>query len=97
VLPPQVEEAAFRIVAESLTNVVRHSAASHCTVQLNQANGDLRLQVFDDGRGLKPSTTPGHGLDSMRKRAADIGGSVCVEIAEPRGTLVTAVLPLEAP
>ncbi len=96
-LPPQVEEAAFRIVAESLTNVVRHSAASHCSVELNQANGDLRLQVFDDGCGLSPSAGSGHGLDSMRKRAADIGGSVCVEIAKPRGTLVTAVLPLEAP
>jgi signal transduction histidine kinase len=95
-LPPQVEEAAFRIVAESLTNVVRHSAASHCTVQLNQANGDLRLQVCDDGCGLSPSAGSGHGLDSMRKRAADIGGSVCVEIAKPRGTLVTAVLPLGA-
>lgn len=94
-LPPQVEEAAFRIVAESLTNVARHSAAEHCTVRLNQANGDLRLWVFDDGCGLGPSTRSGHGLESMRKRAADIGGSVCVEIANPRGTLVTAVLPLE--
>src|SRR4051794_39029306 len=42
-LPPQIEEAAFRIVAESLTNVVRHSAAVHCAVRLNQTNGDLRV------------------------------------------------------
>ena len=96
-LRPQVEEAAFRIVAESLTNVARHSAADHCTVRLNQANGDLRVRVFDDGCGLGTAVAAGHGLDSMRRRAADIGGEVCVELAEPRGTLVTAVLPLEAP
>ncbi len=95
-LPPQIEEAAFRIVAESLTNVARHSAAVHCAVRLNQANGDLRVRVFDDGRGLSPGAGSGHGLDSMRQRAADVGGSLLVEGASPHGTLVTAVLPLEA-
>jgi signal transduction histidine kinase len=94
-LPPQVEEAAFRIVAESLTNVARHSAADHCVVRLNQANGDLRVRVSDDGRGLSPGSGSGHGLDSMRRRAADVGGSLHVEVASPQGTLVTAVLPLE--
>lgn len=96
-LRPQVEEAVFRIVAESLTNVARHSAASHCAVRLNQSNGDLRVRVVDDGCGLGAGVVAGHGLDSMRKRAADIGGEVCVECANPRGTLVTAVLPLDAP
>ncbi|TCO38140.1 histidine kinase/DNA gyrase B/HSP90-like ATPase [Kribbella antiqua] len=95
-LPPQVEEAAFRIVAESLTNVARHSAAVHCAVRLNQANGDLRVRVYDDGRGLALGAGSGHGLDSMRRRAADVGGSLLVEGASPHGTLVTAVLPLEA-
>jgi len=94
-LPPQVEEAAFRIVAESLTNVARHSAAGHCSVRLNQANGDLRVRVFDDGLGLSPESGSGHGLDSMRRRAADVGGSLRVEVANPQGTLVTALLPLE--
>ncbi|WP_158294149.1 sensor histidine kinase [Kribbella sp. VKM Ac-2568] len=94
-LRPQVEEAAFRIVAESLTNVARHSAAVHCAVRLNQANGDLRIRVLDDGRGLSPDAGSGHGLDSMRRRAADVGGSLLVEAANPHGTLVTAVLPLE--
>jgi signal transduction histidine kinase len=93
-LPPQVEEAAFRIVAESLTNVARHSAARKCAVRLTQANGDLRVQVFDNGQGLSPESGSGHGLDSMRRRAADVGGSLRVEAASPQGTLVTAVLPL---
>ena len=72
-----------------------HSAADHCAVRLNQANGDLRVRVFDDGTGLSPKAGAGHGLDSMRQRAADVGGSFLVEVARPHGTLVTAVLPLE--
>lgn len=95
-LPPRVEEAAFRIVAESLNNVVRHSAADHCAVDLHKSNGDLRVRVSDDGCGPHPGSGTGHGLDSMRRRAADIGGSLRVESGEPRGTVVTALLPLSA-
>jgi signal transduction histidine kinase len=97
-LAPAVEEAAFRIVAESLTNVVRHARATRCRVELARANGDLRIAVTDDGRG--PGETsgdgpgPGHGLESMRRRAADLGGSVTVQARQPRGTAVLAVLPL---
>lgn len=94
VLPPQVEEAAFRIVAESLTNVARHAGASRCDVRLRQADGDLRLRVSDDGRGLGEAGGSGHGLDSMRRRACDLGGSLQVLAGGPRGTVVTAVLPL---
>ncbi len=96
-LPPPVEEAAFRIVAESLTNVARHSAADHCAVSLNQSNGSLRVRVLDDGLGLSAAAGTGHGLDSMRRRAADVGGSCHVQGALPSGTLVTAFLPLERP
>ncbi len=93
-LSPSVEETAFRIVAESLTNVARHAAAEHCDVRLQRANGDLRVRVADDGAGIGPGT--GHGLESMRRRAADIGGSLQIGPADPHGTVVTAVLPLEA-
>jgi signal transduction histidine kinase len=96
-LPPRVEEAAFRIVAESLTNVVRHSSAAHCDVRLQKANGELRVRVGDDGCGPGSGSGVGHGLGSMRRRAADLGGSLHVEAAAPRGTVVTAILPLEAP
>jgi len=95
ILPPEVEEAAFRIVAESLTNVARHSAAGQCVVRLNQSNGSLRVRVMDNGRGLSSEPGSGHGLESMRKRAADVGGSLRVEVVKPRGTLVMALLPLE--
>jgi signal transduction histidine kinase len=93
-LAPAVEEAAFRIVAESLTNVARHAAAKNCQVRLARANGDLRIAVTDDGDGPGLAPGAGHGLESMRRRATDLGGSVTVEPREPHGTAVRAVLPL---
>jgi signal transduction histidine kinase len=93
-LSPAVEEAAFRIVAESLTNVARHAGARHCAVTLARADGHLRIAVVDDGQGPNGSDRHGHGLESMRRRASDLGGSVTVGPASPRGTSVDAVLPL---
>jgi signal transduction histidine kinase len=95
-LPPDVEESAFRIVAESMTNVARHSGAEHCSVEIKQRNGDLRVGVTDDGHGQASIRPMGHGLDSMRRRASDVGGRLTVACIEPHGTAVTVVLPLEA-
>jgi signal transduction histidine kinase len=96
-LPPLVEEAAFRIVAESLTNVARHARARRCTVLLARAPGALELGVEDDGTWAHPHAASGHGLDSMRRRAADLGGWLAVRPGTPHGTVVDAVLPWAAP
>ncbi len=93
-LAPAVEEAAFRIVAESLTNVARHAGARHCAVTLARADGHLRIAVVDDGNGPGATAGPGHGVESMRRRASDLGGTVTIGPATPRGTAVDAVLPL---
>jgi signal transduction histidine kinase len=93
-LPPQVEESAFRIVAESMTNVARHAGASRCTVEIRQQNGSLLVGVLDDGHGIDADHPPGHGLESMAKRASDLGGHVRVAAAVPHGTRVSAVLPM---
>ncbi len=97
VLSPVVEESAYRILAESLTNVARHSGAGHCAVEIRQVDGTLVLGVEDDGDGCGPGRGGGHGLESMRRRAVDLGGRFMVVEPEPSGTAVTAVLPLEAP
>lgn len=94
-LPPRVEEAAYRIVAESLTNVVRHADANRCSVRLIHDRDDLRVVVSDDGRGPGAGPAAGHGLESMRRRARDIGGTLAVGRAATGGTTVSAVLPLE--
>ncbi|GAB3767695.1 signal transduction histidine kinase [Nocardioides ginsengisegetis] len=92
-LPPQVEEAAFRIVAEGLTNVVRHSAARHCTVLLSCTGSCLELGIEDDGTGLSGGGRRGHGLDSMQRRASALGGRLVVSARAPHGTHVNAVIP----
>ena len=96
VLPPDVEESAFRIVAESMTNVARHSGAEHCSVKINQANGDLRVGVVDDGHGYASDPTGGSWTRFHAPARADVGGRLTVVPIEPHGTAVTAVLPLGA-
>jgi signal transduction histidine kinase/DNA-binding CsgD family transcriptional regulator len=72
-LPAAVEVAAYRIVLEALSNVVRHAEARNCTVHLalDEAYGTLRLEVTDDGRGIGEDRGTGMGLSSMRERAAE--------------------------
>jgi signal transduction histidine kinase len=95
-LPAGVEVAAFRIVAEALTNAIRHAAARTCRVRLS-AGEELRIEVEDDGRGLPSRIVRGAGLDSMRARATELGGSIRVEPGRGGGTLVDARLPVSGP
>ncbi len=95
-IPPDVEEAAFRVVAEGLTNVSRHAAAHRCRVTLNRTSTELRVSVIDDGTGIDLAHSPGHGLESMRTRVAALGGRIEVTSGAGRGTEISAVFPLEA-
>ncbi|HEX7003542.1 MAG TPA: sensor histidine kinase [Trueperaceae bacterium] len=95
-LPAAVEVAAYRIVSESLTNVVRHAGASRCSVSLSLTVQRLLLRVDDDGRG--PEGGPaGVGLRSMRERAAELGGSLSVGSSPLGGTRVELNLPVAGP
>jgi signal transduction histidine kinase len=94
-LPAAVEVAAYRIVQEALTNVVRHAEASECVVRLalDEADRTLRREIRDDGRGLPPEYGWGVGVVSMRERAAELGGQCVVESSSAGGTRVRASLP----
>jgi signal transduction histidine kinase len=94
-LPAAVEVAAYRIVLEALSNVVRHAEARRCTVRLalDQVAGALNLEVEDDGRGIARSSGTGVGLSSMRERAAELGGTLAIEEVSPSGTRIVARLP----
>lgn len=92
-LPAAVEVAAFRIGAEAMTNAARHAAATRCLVRIRR-DGDLTLEVVDDGRGLSRARRDGVGLDSMRERAAELGGDCRIDRLQERGTRVVARLPL---
>lgn len=94
-LPAAVEVAAYRIVQEALTNVVKHAQARSCTVSLSVDRAlTLRVEISDDGVGLPPNRRAGVGLSSMRERAEEIGGSCTVVAGANGGTRVTAKLPI---
>lgn len=96
-LPAAVEVAVFRIVSESLANVLRHAGAGRCTVRLTPEPGRLVVEVVDDGRGIEAGTPAGVGLVSLRERAEELGGRCEVTRVSGGGTRVRAVLPLPAP
>lgn len=92
-LPAAVEVAAYRISLEAMTNATRHADAQRCVVRI-ALNGDLELEVADDGRGLPHDLQAGVGTSSMRERAEELGGSCQIEPLDGRGTRVVARLPL---
>lgn len=97
-VPPATATTAFRILQESLTNVMRHAQATHITVRLTHDQDNLTLLVQDNGRGItveEQATTRSLGLLGMRERAAQLGGSVEITGAPGAGTSVIVVLPLE--
>ncbi len=91
-LPPPVAAAAFRVTEEALSNVVRHARASRCTIAL-RIDGDLVLEVTDDGVGPGNPRPDGVGLTSMRERTERLGGQFLIEGAAS-GTVVRARFPL---
>jgi signal transduction histidine kinase len=93
-LPAAVEVAAYRITLEALANFVRHSQGSSCQVTVTMTGDDLQVEVCDDGLGLPKDVQPGVGLNSMRERAAELGGTCVIETLPVKGTRVVARLPL---
>ena len=91
-LPAAVEVAVYRIVSESLTNVVRHAAARTCDIRVWWDQG-LRIEVRDDGRGLPLGYRAGMGLTSIRERCAELGGRAEFLAVDPQGTVVRCYLP----
>ncbi len=94
-LPAAVEVAIYRIAQEALTNVVRHSRARYCDIELtlDEIAGWLSLSIQDDGQGLPRSRGVGVGLVSMRERAEELGGTWTIEQVPTAGTRVLARLP----
>ncbi|MFD4545094.1 sensor histidine kinase [Streptomyces sp. NPDC058466] len=95
-LAPGTDLAAFRIVQEALTNVVRHSGSRHARVRLESAKGALRLRIDDDGPATGADAGgSGNGLAGMRERAAALGGTIEAGPRDDGGFRVLAVLPLK--
>lgn len=89
--------AIFRIVQEALTNIARHANASHVTMNLYRLNGELLIQIRDDGRGIKAEDmekAESLGLIGMRERVWAMNGDITISSEEPPGTRIDIVLPL---
>ena len=91
-LPGGIGQSVYRIVQEALTNVVKHADATTCRIRVTGGEGEVRIEVRDDGRG--GVATPGHGLIGMRERVAVYGGDFSAGPLEP-GFRVFARLPYE--
>jgi signal transduction histidine kinase len=95
-LSAAVEVAAYRVVSEALTNVVRHARASSCRVNVHHEHDSLRIEVSDDGCGIAAPRPGGAGLATMRERAEELGGEVAIDAERLRGTTVRIRLPATA-
>src|SRR3712207_4241380 len=96
-LPPGIDLAAYRIAQEGLTNALRHSAASQVTVSVRHEPDELRVDVRDDGHGLRRTEHPGHGLVGVRERVALYDGTVEVANGADGGVRLTATPPTGRP
>jgi PAS domain S-box-containing protein len=93
-LQAEIEASAYFIVAEALTNVVKHSNAESAEVRASVEDGLLQVEVRDDGIG--GADPDGHGLVGMADRVSALGGALSVQSPAGGGTVVTVTLPLPA-
>jgi signal transduction histidine kinase len=95
-LPDQVEAAAYFVVSECLANVGKHAQASSATVSVRAQDGQLLVEVRDDGTG-GADVENGHGIQGLEDRVGALGGTLAVESPPGAGTRVLATIPLAMP
>ena len=92
-LPEMVESTAYFLISEALTNVIKHAQAGHVAVTAAVRDGNLQVEVVDDGIG-GADTTASRGLGGLQDRVSAIGGQLTVHSPRGKGTRISTVLPL---
>jgi signal transduction histidine kinase len=104
-LPAQIEATLLRAAQEALHNVRKHAGAREATLTLSYMPDTAILDVYDNGRGFDPAAleeplrteateaTHGYGLQAMRERVAEVGGTVSIESAPGAGTTISVAIP----
>ncbi|MFI7533582.1 sensor histidine kinase [Streptosporangium sp. NPDC049376] len=92
-VPPQLEDVVYRVVRESLTNVLRHAGPTQAVVRIAHDRDGLRVEVLDRGSGTAGTPVEGRGLTGMRARVVRAGGSFEAGPREDGGFHVTAHFP----
>jgi signal transduction histidine kinase len=90
----QIEATAWYVLAEALSNVVKHASASEVEVSLSQQDGRLGLVIRDDGRGFDPGRPRGLGLTGLSDRLDTVGGSLTITSGAGLGASVCAHIPV---
>jgi PAS domain S-box-containing protein len=95
-LERQQSLALYRIVQEALTNVARHSCATEAKISLTQKDGEVVLEIVDNGKGLNGNGSGLHsfGITSMQERAEVLGGTFTIESTREKGTAVRVKMPV---
>ncbi len=96
-LDPERSTALFRILQETLTNVARHAQANRVQATLKKVDGQIVMQVRDDGKGIpddRVTNSQTFGILGMRERARALGGDVDIESLPDHGTTVTVHIPV---
>lgn len=92
----EVEGAAYFTICEAIANAMKHASAKSIHVQLRQKEGQLLLEVEDDGVGFEPADAARSGLRGLEDRVAALGGVFEVRSEPGRGTRIVARLPAQA-
>ena len=96
-LPAGLDLAAYRVIQEAITNVIKHAATDRCRVAVGYADQSLNLEITDNGIGAAPGTPgpgTGHGITGMRERVGMYGGEFSAAPRPEGGFLVSARFPL---
>lgn len=93
-LAEQLEADVLAVLREGLSNVAKHAAATRVDVAI-EVNGGVVVSVVDDGRGLAPGRERSSGLDNLRRRAEERGGTLLLEPHKPSGTRLVWSVPLD--
>ncbi|MEO7804559.1 MAG: GAF domain-containing sensor histidine kinase [Actinomycetota bacterium] len=99
-LPEAIEVILYRTAQEGLRNIVKHAKATSFELTLDRNKHAVTLTLRDDGRGIKTkkgkTSRNSYGIDMMRERVTLAGGTFSIVPLDPKGTVVTAVIPLDA-
>jgi two-component system, NarL family, sensor histidine kinase UhpB len=93
-LQPDVELVLYRVAQESLTNVARHSEASHVLLDLSRNVDSVVLRIADDGEGFDQTHREGGGLRGIRENALIVGGALAIKPSDGGGVEVRLEVPL---
>jgi signal transduction histidine kinase len=93
-LPPEIDLSAYRIIQESITNVIRHAGTDRCQVTVERSGGALSIEVTDDGAGTSGAPGTGYGIPGMRERVSLLHGEFTAEPGPEGGFRVAARIPV---